>query len=94
MPKAPPEAIYLGGVLILSGILENLGINDNKIISGISNCIICPSNFQYVVNKSLEATFMRIAGFVYNYPCSISCDKGERTGLVCLVKEIAFWGGE
>ena len=37
MPKASPEAISLGGGLIVGGILASLGINDNRIISGIPN---------------------------------------------------------
>ena len=37
MLKYPPEEISLGGGLIVAGILESLGINDNKIISGILN---------------------------------------------------------
>ena len=35
IPKASPEAISLGVVLIVGGILASLGINNNKIISGI-----------------------------------------------------------
>ena len=58
--KALPEAIFLGDGLIVSGLLESLGINDNKIISEISNCIPIPSNIQYVVKKSREAKFMSI----------------------------------
>ena len=42
IPKASPEAIYLGCGLIVDGILESLGINDNKIISRIPNCIPIP----------------------------------------------------
>ena len=38
-PKSSPEAIYLGGGLVVGGLLESLGINDNKIISGIPNFI-------------------------------------------------------
>ena len=72
IPKASPEAICLGGGLILGGLLESLGINDNNIISGILNSIPSPSNLWCVVKKSCEATFMRIAGFVYNYPFSVS----------------------
>ena len=34
---------------------------------------------------------MRIAGFVFNYPCSMSCNKGDYAGLGILVKEIAIW---
>ena len=37
MPKASPEEISLGGGLIVGGLLESLGINDNKITSGIPN---------------------------------------------------------
>ena len=76
MPKASPEAIYIGGGLIVGGILASLGINNNKIIYGISNLIPSPLNLQYVVNKYREDKFISIAGFVYNYPCSMSCDKG------------------
>ena len=71
MPKASPEAISLGYGLIVGGLLESLGINNNKIISGIQNCIPIPSNIWYVVKKSREATFTRIAGFVCNYTCSM-----------------------
>ena len=42
MLKSWPEAIYLRGGLIVAGILESIGINDKKIISGISNCTISP----------------------------------------------------
>ena len=80
--------------MIVDGILASLGINDNKIISGIYNSIPSPSNLRCVVNKSCETTFMRIAGFAYNYPCSMSCDKGERDGIGRLIKDIAFWDGE
>ena len=92
--KASPEAICLGGGLTVCGLLESLGITNNKIISGIPNFIPSPSNLRYVVKKYREATFMRISGFVFNYPCSISCAKGERAGIVCLVKEIDFWDVE
>ena len=47
-----------------------------------------------MVKKYREATFMRILGFVYTYPCSILCDKEERSGLGSQVKYIAFWYGE
>ena len=53
-----------------------------------------PSSLWYVMKKYHKATFMRIAGFVWNYPCSISCSKIEHSGLVHLVKEINFWDGE
>ena len=47
-----------------------------------------------MTKKAREATFMSIAGFVINYPCRILCDKGERSELGCLAKEIYFWDGE
>ena len=94
MPKSSPGAISLEGELVVAGLLASLDINDNKIISGISNCIPSTSNLRYVVNKSCGDTFMRIAGFVCNYPCSMSCNKGKRTGLGRLVKEIDLWDGE
>ena len=78
--------------MVVIGILESLGINDNKIISGIPNFIPSPSNLRYVVKKYREDTFMGIAGFVYDYPCSMSCNKGERAGIGRRVKEIDFWG--
>ena len=46
MPKFGLEAISVGGVLIVSGILERLGINNNNIIYGIQNLIPSPSNLQ------------------------------------------------
>ena len=92
--KSSPEAISLGGGLIVACISEIIGINDNNITSRIPNYITSPSNLRYVVNKSRETTFIRISGFVCNYPCSMSCDKGYRSGLGRLVKEIYLWGGE
>ena len=94
IPKASPEAISLRVGLIVGGLFASLGINNNKIISGIPNCIPIPSNLRYVVKKSREATFMITAGFVFNYPCSMLYNKGGRAGIGRLVKEIAFWGGE
>ena len=47
-----------------------------------------------MVKKTREATFVKIAGFVCNYPCSMSWDKGERTEPGRLVKYKAFWDGE
>ena len=35
--KASPEELYLGGGLIVAGVLASLGVNDNNIISGIYN---------------------------------------------------------
>ena len=67
MSKSSPEAICIRGGLIVGGILESLGINDNNIISEIQNCIPSPSNLWYVVKKYREAAFMRISGFVCNY---------------------------
>ena len=66
--KASTEAISLGGGLIVAGLLASLGINNNKIISGVSNLIPSLSNLCCVVKKYREAKFMRIAGFVLNYP--------------------------
>ena len=80
--------------MIVSVLLESLDINDNKILSGIRNYIPNPSNLCYVVNKSREAKFMSIAGFVCNYPCGISCYKIEHAGLGRIVKEIYFWDGK
>ena len=94
IPKLSPEAICLGGGSIVGGLLTSLCINDNKIISGIPNFIPIPSNLYYVVKKFREATFMGIAGFFCNYPCSMSCDKGERAGLGSMVKEIGLWDSE
>ena len=37
---------------------------------------------------------MMIVGFVCNYPCRMSWEKGERTGLGHLVKEIDSWDVE
>ena len=71
IPKSSPEAICFGGGLIVGGILVSVGINDNKIISGIPNYIPSPSNLLYVVKKAREANFMSISGFVCNYPCSM-----------------------
>ena len=69
--------------MIVGGLLVILGINDNKIISGILNFIPIPSNLRYVVKKYREAKFMSISGFVCNYPCSMSCNKGfDRVGLL------------
>ena len=64
MRKAIPEEICIGGGLVVAGILSILDINNNKIISGISNCIPSPSNLWYVTKRACEATFMMIAGFV------------------------------
>ena len=66
--KALPETIFLGGRLIVGGLLESLGINYNSIISGILNFVPSTSNLRYLVNKSRKAAFMRISGFVCNYP--------------------------
>ena len=68
IPKASPEAISLGGGLVVRGLLESIGINDNNIISGITNYIHSSSNFSYVMKKYREAIFMKISGFVCNYP--------------------------
>ena len=68
MPKSSPESIYIGGGLIVAGLLVSLVINDNKSIYGISDFISSPSNLGYVVNNSCEDTFMRVAVFVCNYP--------------------------
>ena len=94
MLKALPEVISLGGGLIVAGLFSNPGINYNKIISEISNCISSPSKLRYVVKKSRGAIFMSIAGFVCNYPCSMSCNKVELAGFGRLVKEISLWDGE
>ena len=90
IPNALPEAICLRGGLILGDLLASLVINNNRIISGVPNYIPSPSNLWYVVNKSLEATFMRIVGFVCNYPCSMSLDEGDHSGLGRMVRDIAF----
>ena len=92
IPNALPEAICLRGGLILGDLLASLVINNNRIISGVPNYIPSPSNLWYVVKKSCEATLMRIAGFVYNFTYSMSCNKGERAGIGRLIKEIAFYG--
>ena len=39
IPKASPEAISIGGGLLVGGFLASLGINENKIISDIPNGI-------------------------------------------------------
>ena len=93
IPKASHKSICFGGGFIVGGLLASLGINDNKIISGIPNLIPSPSNLQCVVKKYREDTFMSIAWFVCNYSCSISCGKVYHFGLVHMVKEISFWGG-
>ena len=94
MPNASREEISLGGGLIVAGLLASIDINGNWIIYGIINYIVSPSNLRYVVKKDREDTFMMIAEFVFNFPCSISCDKEERAGLDRLVKEITLWDGE
>ena len=93
-PRSDAKSFTRGNVywmwMIVSGFLESLGINDNKIISGILNFIPSPSKLWYVAKKSREPTFTRIAGFVYNDPCRMLYDNGERAGLGRLVKEITF----
>ena len=93
-PEASPEAISLAGGLRVAGILEILGIKNNRIISGILNCIPSPSNLRYALNKSREDTFISIAGFFCNCHCRVSGYKVECAGIVRLVKEIAFLGGD
>ena len=94
MPKASPDAISLEVVLILCGLLASLGSIDTKIISGVLNRIPSLSNLWYVVKKSCEAIFMRISGFVCNYPYSMSYDKGKSARLGRLFKEIDLWDFE
>ena len=60
IPKASLEEIYLGGGLIVGGILASLIINDNRILYGILNFIPSTSNLRCMVKKAREATFMRI----------------------------------
>ena len=67
MTKASLEAIYLGVVLILGGILVILGGNYNNNISGIPNEIPSPSRTRSVIKKYREAKFMRTTGFVRKY---------------------------
>ena len=93
IPKTSPEAICLGGGLLVGDLSEILVINDNNILSGVPNYISSPTNLRYVAKKTREATFMSIAGSVCNYPCSMSCDKVERDGIDHLVKDIYLWGG-
>ena len=93
IPKDSPEAICLGGGLVVGGLLASIGIKDNRIISGIPNYIPSSSKIQYAVKKSHEATFIRIAAYVCNYTCSMSCSEEERAGIVHLVKYICFWDG-
>ena len=94
IPKASPDSIYLGGELIVGGILESIAINYNKIISGIPNYIPSPSNLRFMVKKYHEATFMSIAGFVWNYPFIMLYNKGECDGIGLLAKERYFRDGE
>ena len=42
IPKASPQEIFLGGGLVLGGLLEILGIKDNNIISVMPNYIPIP----------------------------------------------------
>ena len=63
MPKASPGVIYLGGGLIVGGILDMIGINDNKIISGTLNGITSPSSLWSMVKKPHKSTFTNISGF-------------------------------
>ena len=56
MPKYSPEEISLRGVLKVGGLLVSIGVNDNKIISGITNGISIPSRIWYVVKKVCDAT--------------------------------------
>ena len=81
--KTSPEAICLECGFIVGLILEYLGINYNNIIFGIPNFIPSPSNLRYVVNKYCGDTFTSISGFVCNYPCRMSCNKGEHARLGC-----------
>ena len=93
LPKASPEAIYIEVGLKVVGLLASIGINDNNIIYGIPNFVPSPSNLWYVVKKAREAKFMRIAGFIFNYPCIMLCDKVNSSGLGRLLKYISFWDG-
>ena len=74
--------------------MDSLGINDNNIISGIPNSIPSPSILQYVVKKDREATFMIISGFICNYTYSMSCYKGDSSGLGWMIKDTDLWGVE
>ena len=50
--------------MLVAGLSGSLGINYNKIISRISNCIPSPPNLPYMLKKAREDKFMRIVGFV------------------------------
>ena len=72
IPKASPEAISFGGGLMVGVILESLGINCNNIVSGIPNVIPIPSSLRYMVKKACEDSFMRIAGVLFGFTCSMA----------------------
>ena len=63
IPKASSEAISFGGGLIVGGILESLGINNNNIIFRIPNGIPIPSSLWYVAKKAR-----------CQFPCYQSCE--------------------
>ena len=86
IPKASTEAISLGGGFIIGDLLLSIGINENKILYGVLNSIPIPLSLRSMVKKSCEAIFMRVAGFVCNYPCIMSCDKEKRARLGWTVK--------
>ena len=92
--EASTYEISIGSGFIVGVLLESLSINDNKIIYGISNCNPIPQKLLYAMKKSRESTFIKISGFVCNYTCRMSCDKGEYAGLGHLVKYISFWDGK
>ena len=79
--KASPEVICFGGGLILGVLLKSLGINYNKIIYGISNYILSPSNLRYAVKKSREDTFINISGFSKIIPAACNVIRESVLGL-------------
>ena len=47
-----------------------------------------------VCGEEIPRGYIKVAGFVFKYPCRMSFDKGERARLGRLVKQIDFWYGE
>ena len=85
------HSIYLGIRLAFGGMLVIIGIDDENILSKISNSTQILSIKRLMMKRAPKAILMKGSEIMFNYTCNIYLNKCKSSSFVFLVKYNMFW---
>ena len=92
-PKISAEALSMMAPLVIAAFLSDMNVDDLIGLENIPKSTPSPKLIRKIVRVSKQAVLIRIAKELEegNVPFCMSHDKGERSGIGRLIKEISFY---